>query len=262
MACRNALVSAAIQEPGPLKERNMAMRAVILCGLLAALAIPTGSALAESGRTGTVSVDGQGEVTAQPDMARVTLGVEARRPGLAEARATVTAAVDRLLALTVELGIEAKHVNATGLQVQPDYTWNQQTQKQVLQGYLVSRQVEVELRDLEKLGTLMERAVSAGANQVGGATLDSTHRKELERQAMALAVQDARRNAETLARAAGAELGAVRALNASSSPPQMPMYRMAAADMPAGAPPPEATYQAGDMTFTARVSAEYELIAK
>jgi hypothetical protein len=40
------------------------------------------------------------------------------------------------------------------------------------------------------------------------------------------------------------------------------MYRMAAADMPAGAPPPEATYQAGDMTFTARVSAEYELIAK
>jgi uncharacterized protein len=240
----------------------MAMREVILYGLLAALGMTTGSALAESGRPGTVSVDGQGEVTAQPDMARVTLGVEARRPDLAEARATVTAAVDRLLALARQLGIDPKYVNATGLQVQPDYTWNQQTRKQVLQGYLVSRQVQVELRDLEKLGTLMERAVSAGANQVGGASLDSTRRKELERQAMALAVQDARQNAETLARAAGAELGAVRTLNASSSPPQMPMYRMVAADMPDAAPPPESTYQAGDMTFTARVSAEYDLVTK
>ena len=134
--------------------------------------------------------------------------------------------------------------------------WNQQAQKQELQGYVVSRQVDVELRDLDKLGTLMERAVSAGANQVGGASMDSTRRKELERQAMALAVQDAHLNAGTLAHAAGAELGAVRALNASSSPPQMPMYRMAAADAAAGAPPPEATYQAGDMTFAARVSAE------
>ncbi|MCJ7453105.1 MAG: SIMPL domain-containing protein [Steroidobacteraceae bacterium] len=240
----------------------MTMRVVILSGLLAALAIPTGSALAESERPGTVSVSGQGEVTAQPDMARVTLGVEARRPGLPDARTTVTAAVDRLLALTRELGIDAKYVNATGLQVQPDYTWNQEARKQELQGYVVSRQVQVELRDLDKLGTLMERAVSAGANQVGGATLDSTRRKELERQAMALAVQDARLNAETLARAAGAEIGAVRALNASSSPPQMPMYRMAAADMPAGAPPAETTYQAGDMTFTARVSVEYELVSK
>ncbi len=239
----------------------MAMRAVILSGLLAALAIPTGSALAEDGRPGVVRVDGQGQVTAQPDMARVTLGVEARRPVLAEARTTVTAAVDRLLALTRELGIDPKYVNATGLQVRPDYTWNEQARKQELQGYVVSRQVDVELRNLDKLGTLMERAVSVGANQVGGPSLDSTRRKELERQAMALAVQDARLNAEILARAAGAELGAVRTLNASSAPPQVPMYRMAA-DMPAAAPPPEATYQAGDMTFAASVSAEYALVAK
>jgi uncharacterized protein YggE len=239
----------------------MAMRAVILSGLLAALAIPAGPALAEDGRPGTVSVDGQGQVTAQPDMARTTLGVEARSPRLTEARTTVTAAVDRLLALTRELGIDPKYVNATGLDVRPDYTWNQQAQKQELQGYVVSRQVGVELRDLDKLGTLMERAVSAGANQVSGPSLDSTRRKELERQAMTLAVQDARLNAETLARAAGAELGAVRTLNASSSPPQVPMYRMAA-DMAAAAPQPEATYQAGDMTFTASVSAEYGLIIK
>jgi uncharacterized protein YggE len=239
----------------------MVMREVFLSGLLVALVIPVGTALAEDARPRTVSVAGQGQVTAQPDMARITLGVEARRPDLAEARSEVTAAVDRVLALTRELKIDPQYVNATGLQVQPEYSWSEKDRKRVLLGYVVSRQVEVELRDLDKLGMLMERAVSAGANQLGGASLDSTHRKELERQAMALAVQDARLNAETLARAAGTQLGGVRSLSASSSSPLMPMYRMAAADMPAAAPP-EATYQTGDMSFTANVTAEYDLVVQ
>ncbi len=240
----------------------MAVRDVVLGGLLASLVFPVAPALADDGRPRTASVTGQGEVTAQPDMARVTLGIEARRPTLAEARSAVTAAVDRVLALTRDLKIDPKYVNATRLQVQPDYNWNEKERKQVLQGYVVSRQVEVELHDLDQLGALLERAVSAGANQVGGAVLDSTRRKEFERQAMALAVQDARLNAESLARAAGVQLGAVRTLNASGSAPPMPMYRMAA-DMAAAPPPrPEETYQAAEMTFNATVSAEYDLVVQ
>jgi hypothetical protein len=236
----------------------MAMRDVILAGLLVTLLIPAGAALADEGRARTVSVSGQGEVSAQPDMARVTLGVEARRHTLAEARSAVTSTVDRVLALTRDLRIDPKYVNATRLQIQPEYNWNEKDRKRVLLGYVVSRQVEVELRDLDQLGALLERAVDAGANQVGDASLDSSRRKELERQAMALAVQDARLNAEALARAAGVRLGAVRTLNASASAPPMPMYRMSAA-MADAAAPPEATYQTGDMKFAASVSAEYDL---
>jgi uncharacterized protein YggE len=239
----------------------MSLREVTLAGLLAILAVPSSPALADDTRPRTVSVSGQGEVAAQPDMARVTLGIEARRPTLAEARGTVTSTVDRVLALTRELKIDPKYVNATRLQVQPEYNWNEKDRKRVLLGYVVSRQVEVELRDLDQLGPLLERAVDAGANQVGDAALDSSRRKELERQAMALAVQDARQNAEVLAHAAGVQLGAVRSLNASASPPPMPMYRMAA-DMAAAAPRPEATYQAGDMKFAATVSAEYDLVVQ
>jgi hypothetical protein len=227
--------------------------------LLAALLIPAGQARADEGRPRTVSVTGQGEVSARPDMARVTLGVEARRPTLAAARTEVTAAVDRVLALTRDLRIDPKFVNATRLQVQPEYSWNEKDRKRVLLGYMVSRQVEVELRDLDQLGPLLERAVDAGANQLGEAALDSTRRKELERQALSLAVKDAQANAEVLASAAGARLGPVRTLNASASAPPMPMYRMAA-DMAVAAAPPEATYQAADMKFSATVAAEYDLV--
>ena len=127
---------------------------------------------------------GSGEVKAQPDMAYVTLGVEARKPTLADARSEVNAAVERILALTRELKIEPKFVDSTRLQVQPDYRWDEKASKQVLLGYVVSRQIEVEVRDLDRLGTLLEKSVSAGVNQVGEARLDSSRRKELEREAL------------------------------------------------------------------------------
>ena len=208
-----------------------------------------------------VSVTGSGEVKAQPDMAFVTLGVEARRPTLAEARTEVNASVERVLALTRELKIEPKFVDSTRLQVQPDYRWDEKSSSQVLLGYVVNRQVDVELHDLDRLGTLLEKAVSAGVNQVGGARLDSSRRKELERAALAQAVDDARLNADALARAAGARLGPVQSLSTTGTMP-VPMYlerakSVAAAPMADAA---EQSYQSSEMKFTATVSAQFELL--
>ncbi|MCX7052970.1 MAG: SIMPL domain-containing protein [Proteobacteria bacterium] len=209
----------------------------------------------------SVSVTGSGEVKAQPDMAYVTLGVEARRPTLAEARTEVNATVERLLALTRELKIEPKFVDSTRLQVQPDYRWDEKESRQVLLGYVVSRQVDVELHDLDRLGTLLEKSVSAGVNQVGGARLDSSRRKELERAALTQAVVDARLNADTLARAAGAKLGPVQSLSTTGTMP-VPMYAQKAMSVAAApmADEAEQTYQPSEMKFTANVSAQFELL--
>ena len=230
--------------------------------LLAASMLATaGSAMAAEAPLRLVSVTGSGEVKAQPDMAYVTLGVEARRPTLAAARAEVNAAIERVLALTRELKIDPKFVDSTRLQVQPDYRWDEKASQQVLLGYLVSRQVDVELRDLDRLGTLLEKSVSAGVNQVGGARLDSSRRKELEREALAQAVDDARLNADALARAAGARLGPVQGISSTGTMP-VPLYvdrakSVAAAPMADAA---EQSYQPSEMRFTANVSAQFELV--
>jgi uncharacterized protein YggE len=229
-------------------------------GLLA-LAALSGQARADSMPPRTVSVGGSGEVAGQPDMARVTLGVESRKPTMAAARSDVAATVERVLTLTRNLKIDPKLVDSTRLQVSPDYVWNEKDRKQVLQGYVVSRQIEVTVKDLDQLGPLLEKAVDAGVNQVGDPQLDSSRRKELEREAMAKAVQDAKLNADTLATAAGARLGPVRSLNGQSNAMPMPMYKGRAVAMAAdvAAAPPE-TYQAAEMKFNASVSAEYDLI--
>jgi len=237
----------------------MTVRRAWLASLLALAFAPLIVHAGDDARPRTVTVSGSGEVAAEPDLAHVTLGVEARKPTMAEARAAVATTVDRVLALTRDLRIDPKLVNATRVQVQPEYSWNEKDRKRVLLGYIVSRQVQVELRDLEQLGPLLERAVDAGVNQVNDPVLDSSRRKAVEREAMAKAVEDARLNAETLARAAGVRLGPVRALNGSSSAPPMPMYRRGAV-MADAAMAPEATYQPGDMKFSAVVNAEYDLM--
>ncbi|HET7203913.1 MAG TPA: SIMPL domain-containing protein [Steroidobacteraceae bacterium] len=207
-----------------------------------------------------ISVTGEGEVKAMPDMAYVTLGVEARKPSLAEARAQVTTAVERLLALARDLKIDPKLVDSTQLQVQPEYRWNEKDSQRVLLGYVVSRQIEIELRDLERLGPLLERAVSAGANQVGGARLDSSKRKELEREALAKAVEDARLDAEALARAAGTRLGPAYNLTATTAVPFQPKYLERAVMAAPMADAAEQTYAPGEMKYMATVNAQYEIV--
>lgn len=208
----------------------------------------------------TISVSGQGEIQAEPDRASLTLGVEARKPKLEEARADVTKAVDAVLKLTRDLKIDSKHVRTTRINVQPEYNWDNNARERQLLGYYVSRQVEVDLRDLEKLGQLLERAVDLGINQIGDPQLDSSKRRELERKALAEAVQDAKLNAEAVAQAAGARLGPPRTISASSGfvPPPMPMRGKAMVAMEAA--DASQTYQSGQMGFTATVQVQYDLI--
>ncbi|HLS81932.1 MAG TPA: SIMPL domain-containing protein [Steroidobacter sp.] len=229
--------------------------------ILAACLLAVGAHAAEAERPRVVTVSGQGEIRAEPDRATVTLGVEARRPKMEEARAEVARVVDSVLKLTRELKIDDQYVRATRITVQPEYNWNNEARERHLIGYHVSRQIEVDLRDLEKLGRLLERAIDLGVNQLGDPQLDSSKRREFEREALAKAVEDAHLNAEAVAKAAGARLGAPRAISANSgfAPPPQPMMRakvmMAEATADAGQ-----SYQSGQMTFTGTVQIEYDLI--
>jgi len=208
----------------------------------------------------TIGVSGQGEVRAEPDRATVTLGVESRKPKLEDARAAVAKTVDAVLKLTRDLKIDPKLVRSTRINVQPEYNWGaNNANERTLIGYYVSRQVEVELHDLEKLGQLLEKSTDLGVNQMGDPRLDSSKRQDLTREALAKAVVDARQNAEVIAKAAGARLGNARTINANTEFTQAPQPMVRAMAMEAkaagGAP-----YQSGEMTFNATVNVQYDLI--
>jgi len=209
----------------------------------------------------TVTVDGHGHVMVRPDMARVTLAVEERNKSLSTAQEAVADVTADVLSLLDDLDVEDRHINSTGATVQPNYRWNNTLERQELVGYIARRRIDVEVRDLDILGKLIERSVRVGVNQVSPPALDSSRRRDAYREALAKAAEDARRNATVLAETLDVDLGDVVQINAGGySPPPMPIMRggMAAARMAesdAGA----ATYNPGEMRLEAHVNAVFEL---
>jgi uncharacterized protein YggE len=239
-----------------MRFQTLQLSAVAAC----ALALSGLAAAAENEHPRTISVAGQGSIQAEPDRATVTLGVESRKPKMEEARADVQKVVDAVMKLTRDLKIDPKQVRATRVNVQPEYNWDQNARERHLIGYYVSRQIEVELRDLDQLGQLLERSFDLGVNQVGDPRLDSSKRRDLEREALAKAVADARLNAEAVARAAGARLGPPRTISATSGfvPPPVPMMKAQAMRMEAA--DSAQSYQSGQMEFNGTVQVEFDLI--
>jgi uncharacterized protein len=244
-----------------MRFRTLQLSTAAATTALCALLVSASAVGAEAERPRTLSVSGQGEIQAEPDRALLTLGIESRKLKMEDARAEVSKTVDAVLKLTRDLKIDQKYVRTTRINIQPEYNWDNNARERNLIGYFVSRQVEVDLRDLDKLGQLLEKSFDLGVNQVGDPRLDSSKRRELEREALAKAVADAKLNAEAVAKAAGARIGPPRTISASSgfSPPPMPMMkvqmaRAEASDSAAG------SYQSGQMGFNGTVQVEYDLI--
>ena len=208
-----------------------------------------------------VTVSGNGEVETVPDRALVLVGSEARNPDLKTAQQQVNRVVDRFLALCDELRIPREQVQSTAANVQAEFDWNNETHERRMLGYYVSRQLQVDLRDLDQLGPLMERAVSSGVNQVSPPQLGTTRAEALRREALTKAADDARLNAEALAKTLGARIGKVRRIASSDvglQPPPQPVER-AMAMMKDGGGGAE-TYETGQIKINAQVTAEFDLL--
>jgi len=211
----------------------------------------------------TITVSGSGSVLGEPDKARVQLTVQKSNVEMSKARDEAVAVVERFLALTRKLGIDPKKVRTTSAFVNPEYRWEERTNRQVLIGYMVQRQLEVEVTDLDKLGALIEGAVDAGVNNVSPPMLDSSKRRDLNRQALAAAAKDARANAQAIADQLGVKLGGLRYLAAGDAtpPPQpMPMMRMKAEMAMASDAAGPATYTPGSLEFESQVNATFDVI--
>jgi uncharacterized protein len=231
-----------------------------LAGALLALTFSAAAAAHEESRPRLLTVAGIGEVKVVPDRADVSFAVEASEKALADAEKAVGEGVARLLKLCESLDIAKAQVRSAQLSVQPQYDGSIVSNRPRIVGYMVSRQIDVDLRDLGKLGRLLQGAVEGGANRVSGVSFGSTKKDEHQRAALALAAEDAKANAVVLARSMGVKLGRLHTLTASESggyPPPAPyLMRMAEAKAMQA---PEATYQPGEMAFTANVTVEFDL---
>jgi uncharacterized protein YggE len=184
-------------------------------------------------RPATVTVSGAGTVAGAPDMAEITTGVVTQAPTAAPALAANSQAMERLLQALGSLGIPARDIQTTNISVAPLRRPGKDGQPPEITGYEVSNQVRVKVRDLSRLGRVLDAPVGQGANLVYGIRFGLQEPAPWFDEARKLAMADARRKALLYATAAGLKLGRVIAVQeaaaAAPRPEMAPRLTMSAA---------------------------------
>lgn len=158
----------------------------------------------------SITVSASGSVTADPDIAYMAAGVVSDAETAREALAKNAAAMTKLLDGLKALGIAPGDIQTTQLNVDPRYTNAKDNPRtQVLSGYRVTNQVYLVIRDLKRLGEIVDQAISLGANHLGLVSFEVSKADQLKDEARKAAVANARRRAELFAAAAGVQLGTV-----------------------------------------------------
>jgi uncharacterized protein YggE len=199
---------------------------------------------------------GEGVVKRAPDRAWVTIAAESRARTPKEAQKLNADAMSAVLQKLKPLVQSPEAIRTTAYELHPefDYANNRQT----LRGYVARNSVEVRVDELPRVGEILEAAVSAGATNVSGVRFDLKDRAGVEREALRLAVADARGRAEAAAAGAGMKIeGIVRIEEQRATPPPMPRMAMAREmSQVAGGEPPVAPGEIevrGAVTLTAAI---------
>ncbi len=211
-----------------------------------------------------VNVTGQGEISVAPDRARLTLGVEASNAELKAAETEVNRVVRAYLVEAKSLGLKDEQISTAGVTINPEYVWDDKAKRQKFNGYKANRQIDLRVDDLTVIGDLILRATKVGINQVNSPVLESSKAKELTRQALVKATEDARSKAQLLADTLNVKLGTVRSISANDSAPPPVMYKMAmmrAAAPMADSGNAEMGFSGGEIKYSATVNAEFDLVA-
>jgi uncharacterized protein YggE len=181
--------------------------------LLAALVFGGCSALGSAPER-TLSVTGTGSVRQPPDLAIVTLAVQTQDTDVGEAVAENNRRMGRVMSALEELGVSGGEIRTTfyNVSAQPKFDEFGNPTAEVA-SYLVDNTIEVRLRKLDQLGSLLQAALTRGANSVQGVSFTVEDPSESMQQARVEAMEDASRQAGLLAEKAGAELGRIRSIN-------------------------------------------------
>jgi uncharacterized protein YggE len=212
---------------------------------------------------GTMQMSGHGEITAAPDTAWVTSGVTSQGTTAREALTANTSDMSAVIAALKAAGIDAKDIQTSGFSVNPNYVYSDARDANGYQlppkinGYTVTNNVTVHVRDLAVLGAVLDQSVTVGANTISGITFAVDDPSELYNEARKAAFADARGKAELYADAAGVALGAIQLISEGQgySAPQPYMVKATAA-MDRAAPVP---IEVGQLTFSIDVSVTWDL---
>jgi uncharacterized protein YggE len=206
----------------------------------------------------TLVTAGQGEAKVTPDRATLLINVQTRALTAVEAASENARKTRAVLDALSKLGLPKEQLSTEGYTVYPEMRYDREGGNPRVTGYVVTNMVRAETRRPEQVGTMIDAALSGGANMINSLSFHASSIDEPRRQAIAAAVANARADAEAMARAAGGSLGPLLELSTQGPTiPPRPMYDMAFGRMKmAGAEP--TPINAGPQTVTVYLNAGWQ----
>lgn len=207
-------------------------------------------------QVGVIRVSGQGFVSATPDMATISVGVEVSAKTAAEAMALNSDLMRRVLALLKGYEISPNDVQTTQLSLQPRWnTRNSSTGQPIeITGFIAANVVNIRLRNISALGEILDGLVNSGANNIRSIQFGIQQTAPHVDEARRMAIENAIHKANLYANAAGVTLGPIQLISEGSNRPA-PAFRMEAMAMSDAVPVAE-----GELTLNAEVSIEFGIL--
>jgi uncharacterized protein YggE len=211
-----------------------------------------------TGQQEGIWVNGEGKVTAVPDVAILSVGVQAQAVTVADAQSQASGAMDKLMTALKNGGVASKDIQTQNFNIQQMTRWDNTKQQSIVTGYMVTNTVTAKIRDVNKAGSIIDAATAAGGDltRVNSISFTIDNPAPYQEQARQKAVADAAAKAKQLADAAGVKLGKPVYITESSYSPT-PIYRDVATKA-AGAPvQAETAISPGEMNITIDIQINY-----
>lgn len=219
--------------------------------------IPVSMTSTVTTKTDLFTVSGEGKVTAIPDMAQVNLGITVNRPAVKEAQNEANGIINKISNDLKRLGIEEKDIKTTRYNLNPNYDFSSGRQR--ITGYQININLEVKVRDFDKINQVIDTATADGANLVEGLqfSVDEPKLKELKAKAREEAIKEAKEKAQEIAKAGGMRLGKIVNIQENIISPWEP--RPFVALEKATVPEEPTKIEPGEQEIRVSVSLSYEI---
>jgi uncharacterized protein len=207
----------------------------------------------------TITVSADGKVTAKPDIALIDLSVVSQGKTVKAVTQDSNVKMTQVIDAMKNLGIDSKDITSTQYNLSPNYVYPTNASPKI-DGYNLTQDIQVKIRDLNKVDDVLDGGITAGANQVGQLTFDIDDPSALKAQARDKAFTAAKEKAQEMSKAAGVSLGRVITFSEDSGiqPPVFANYTMKAMDS-MGAAVPAPSIEPGSKEMDLTISVTYEI---
>ncbi len=195
-----------------MRNKIMFILSVLALGALLAACGPTTIVQEPQPQVRTLTVTGSAQSALTPDIAYISIGVHTEYESAAEAAAENKALARQVAAALESFDVDPKDIQTTNYSIWQQYQYDNEG-NQTGMTYVVDNTVYVTVRDLEKMGDLLDAAIQAGANSIYGITFDVADKTEALSQVRIAAVENAVQQAQEISAAAGATLGDVQTIS-------------------------------------------------